>query len=357
MSVLKRSNSRSWYIQFQLNGRTYIRSSRTTNKKAAEQMEVDWRSRLHAQQYLGQKDRITLRNALQAFAEAKRGTPNHRNLVSSLRTLCAKLPAARYMDELLLHDLERFKRQREADGVSGQTIKHDLDMLRGTWKYARKLGYQVSDLDFPTVKLPKSKLRYLSTAEEQRLLQELDPKRPIKGLRPWVSRDPELRRSMQDNHDLVVLYLDTGARYSELANIEWSRIHLKRREIHLWRPKVQNESVLYMTDRAYAILKRRYANRQGKWVFSNKKGGPRGYAAMAIRKALRASGLHDCTIHTLRHTHASRLIQNGLNLYEVRDVLGHADIKTTMRYAHLERRQVTSKARDVINRLNRQRVS
>ena len=78
---------------------------------------------------------------------------------------------------------------------------------------------------------------------------------------------------------------------------------------------------------------------------------------MAIRKALRASGLHDCTIHTLRHTHASRLIQNGLNLYEVRDVLGHADIKTTMRYAHLERRQVTSKARDVINRLNRQRVS
>ena len=58
-------------------------------------------------------------------------------------------------------------------------------------------------------------------------------------------------------------------------------------------------------------------------------------------------------IHTFRHTHASRLVQNGMWVYEVKEILGHADIKTTLRYAHLEQRQVTSKARDVINRLNR----
>ena len=39
-------------------------------------------------------------------------------------------------------------------------------------------------------------------------------------------------------------------------------------------------------------------------------------------------------------------------MYEVKEILGHSDIKTTLRYAHLEQRQVTSKARDVINRLN-----
>ncbi|WP_132011044.1 tyrosine-type recombinase/integrase [Camelimonas lactis] len=53
-----------------------------------------------------------------------------------------------------------------------------------------------------------------------------------------------------------------------------------------------------------------------------------------------------------RHTHATRLIQNGLSVYEVREVLGHADIKTTMRYAHLEKATVLKKARDVIERLN-----
>jgi site-specific recombinase XerD len=66
--------------------------------------------------------------------------------------------------------------------------------------------------------------------------------------------------------------------------------------------------------------------------------------------------LSDCRIHTLRHTHASRLVQNGLSVYEVREILGHTDIKTTMRYAHLEQRQVTSKARDVINRLNNRKA-
>lgn len=97
-----------------------------------------------------------------------------------------------------------------------------------------------------------------------------------------------------------------------------------------------------------------YETRNGPYVFTNKKGGPRGYMSQAIRKAIKHAGLHDCRIHTLRHTHASRLIQNGLSVYEVREVLGHTDIKTTMRYAHLEASKVTSKARDVINRLNQQ---
>ena len=79
----------------------------------------------------------------------------------------------------------------------------------------------------------------------------------------------------------------------------------------------------------------------------------RDHAVQSIRKAFARAGLSDCTIHTLRHTHATRLIQNGLNIYEVRAVLGHADIRTTMRYAHLEQSKVTEKARDIIDQLNR----
>ena len=57
------------------------------------------------------------------------------------------------------------------------------------------------------------------------------------------------------------------------------------------------------------------------------------------------------TLHTLRHTHATRLVQNGLSVYEIKDVLGHADVKTTMRYAHLEQQVVLARARDVIDRV------
>ena len=323
MSIVKRGNSQFWYIQFQLNGRTYIRSSRTTNKKVAEQMEADWRSKLHAQQFLGQKDRITLRAALEQFCDSKRGTAHHRNLLSHFKVICQHLPVGSPIDELTPHDLERFKRDREAEGIGGQTIKHSLNLVRCAWKYARRLGSQVSDIVFPNVRVPKYKLRYLSEIEEGRLLAALDPKRNVKGLAPFDERPEQLKRAMQDAYDLVVLLLDTGARYSEIANIEWSRIDLAKREIHLWRPKVQNESVLYMTDRAYEILKRRAAKGPNRWLFENKKGEARGYASQAIRKALRKAGLEDCRIHTLRHTHASRLIQNGLSVYEVREVLGH----------------------------------
>jgi integrase len=315
-------------------------------------MEVDWRAKLHATQYLGQRERISVRAALEQFCESKRGTANHRCLESHFRVLSKRIAVSKPLDELTLHDLERFKRDRQAEGTGGQTIKHSLNLIRSAWKYARKLGYQVSDLDFPEVQIPKYKLRYLTEDEERRLLAKLDPSREGSGLRPFEERDNVMKRTMQDAYDLVVLLLDTGARYSEIANIEWSRINLDKKEIHLWRPKVQNEAILYMTDRVHEVLSRRVAQRRGPWVFENKKGGPRGYASQAIRKALRKAGLPDCKIHTLRHTHASRLIQNGMTVYEVREILGHTDIKTTMRYAHLEGRQVTSKARDIINKLN-----
>lgn len=256
------------------------------------------------------------------------------------------------LDELTLHDLERFKKDREAEGIRAQTLKHSLNLIRGAWKHARRLGYATTDLAFPQVKLPKYRLRYLSDAEEHRLLKELDPQREGNGLRPFPLRDPETKRAMQDAYDLVVLLLDTGARYSEVANIKWDQIHLDKREIHLWRPKVQNETILYMTDRVHLILERRSVSPGGRYVFRNRKGGPRGYATQAIGKAFRRAGLNDCTIHTLRHTLASRLVQNGMSIYEVREILGHTDIKTTMRYAHLEQRHVSVKARDIINSLS-----
>lgn len=352
MTVTKRGNSKYWYVQFQINGKSYIRSSRTTNKKAAEQFEIDWRAKLHAQQFLGHRERLSLRQAINQFCESKVDTPNHRGLLSSAKVLARLLPLHKPVDELTSQDLERFKRDRMAGGAGPQTVKHNLNLISGACKFARKLGFQVSDLEFPQVKLPKSPLRYLTEEEEKRLLTCLDPEREGKGLRPYEDRDIETKRNMHDAYDLVVILLDTGARYSEIANIEWSRINLLDRSVSLWRPKVQNEAVLYMTDRVFTILSRRAQHRDGLHVFASRCGGPRGYASQSIRKALRNAGLHDCRIHTLRHTHASRLIQNGLSVYEVREVLGHTDIKTTMRYAHLETRKVTSKARDVINRLN-----
>ena len=352
MSIVKRGNSKYWYMSFQFNGQQYIRSTKTTNKKNAEQMEIEWKAKIHSQQYQGRKPRITLADAFTQYKTSKQGIASYSNLVAHETVLCRLLPMKKHMDELTSHDLERFKQKRIAEGVGAEIIKYGLLLIKGTWKFAQKLGYQVSELEFPSVKIPKVPLRYLTAQEESRLLIELAPDRECQGLKPMAERCDELKNMMQDAYDLVILLLDTGARYSEIANIEWQRIDLAERTIHLWRSKVQNETVLYMTDRVFDVLSRRFSTKDGQHVFRNRDGGARGYCTHSIRKAIARAGLKDCRVHTLRHTHASRLIQNGMSVYEVREILGHSDIKTTMRYAHLEQRQVTSKARDVMNRLN-----
>lgn len=354
MGVIKRGNSKFWYIQFQLRGKTFIKSSHTTDKRAAEQMEREMRRQLHAVEYLGQKERVTIHQALENFSESRKGTPNHKNLVAQTRVLDRLLKTHRYLDELTSEDLERLKRDRFREGTGPATLKHTLNLIRGAIKYAQRMGYQVGELQYPQVKTPRTRLRYLSVAEEKSLLRELDPKREGKRLQPYGARSEEMKRNQQDAYDLVVLLLDTGARYSEIANLEWTQIDLQEHTIRLWRPKVQNESILFMTQRVERVLIRRAESRDDRYVFTNRAGGARGYACQAIRKAFRRAGLRDCTIHTLRHTHASRLVQNGMTVYEVKEILGHTDIKTTMRYAHLEQRDVSSRARDVINKLNKE---
>jgi len=158
-------------------------------------------------------------------------------------------------------------------------------------------------------------------------------------------------------YHLIIILLDTGARHGEICQLEWGNINLEKRTIALWRPKVQNESVIYMTDRVVEILNDRYRKRATKYLFTNKQGLARKTLTHVIQRAFRRAGLEGCSAHTLRHTHATRLIQNGLNLYEVKEILGHSDIKTTMRYAHIEQAQVSRKAVDVINIFNMKQLT
>ena len=82
MSVVKRANSQFWYIQFQFNNETYIQSSKTTNKKIAERMEIALKAKVHAEKYLGKKERIKFQAAFALYKQSKKGIASYRNLIA-----------------------------------------------------------------------------------------------------------------------------------------------------------------------------------------------------------------------------------------------------------------------------------
>lgn len=352
MGLIKRGNSKFWYIQFQMDGRTHIKSTKTTDKRLAESLEAQYRTQVIRNEHLGIKDRIELARAFEMFRRSKSANRSVSNFKRYFALATRNLTGITYLDQLADRDLELIKVRMESDGYSNQTIKHTMNALRGTVKYSKRLGYRVPDLEFPTISVSLGRIRYLSVEEERDLLEALDPYREIRGLAPYQDRHDLLKKELHDQYDFVIMLLDTGARYSEIATLEWKAICLEDRSIQLWRSKVQNESILYMTDRVYEVLQRRFNEKTSRYIFTNRTGGAKKYNSKTLTKAFQRAGIEGATAHTLRHTHASRLIQNGLNLYEIKEVLGHSDIKTTMRYAHLEQAAVSLKVKEVMNRLN-----
>lgn len=353
MSVFKRGGKGPYYIQFTYRGKTHVKSSRTENKAKALKMEKEWKDKIHSMQELGERPDITIRDALLACADSKIEKHTRDYYHANANVIIRESFASIKICDMKQWHIVKFRDSRLQEGKSPQTVKHNINVLKGAHKWAKENGYNVPPIEFPSIKVKNSRLRYLSIEEESRLLKELDPKR-LRKYRPLPeNRNEEEARVVQDNYDLVVVLLDTGARYSEIAELKWESVDMEGGLIRLWRSKVKNESIIYMSERVESILARRKKAASGDYVFTNRSGGPRGYQSKGIRDSFKRAGLAGFRIHDLRHTCASRLIQNGMSIYEVSKMLGHTSVQTTQRYAHLEMVDVGKKARDILNGINK----
>lgn len=67
MSVFRPSGAKNYRIQFQIAGKTYVKSSKTADKRVAERMEAEWRTQIHARQYLKEREPITLNEMFESY--------------------------------------------------------------------------------------------------------------------------------------------------------------------------------------------------------------------------------------------------------------------------------------------------
>ncbi len=215
------------------------------------------------------------------------------------------------------------------------TYNHYITLLRSFYKFLLKekytLLFHIDDLEYK--KRKRSYPNVLKLSEIQQLIHTLD-----NGLYD------------QRNKTIILILYCSGLRVSELVELKLSQINFKEGYIRCF-GKGSKEKVIYCGDVLTIILKS-YLNqirpeilhfRTSEYLFINKIGEPltRKYIYDIITKAAKKANLHKkVTPHTLRHTFATHLLENGADLRSIQEMLGHKDIATTQIYTHLSNQNI-----------------
>ncbi len=185
---------------------------------------------------------------------------------------------------------------------------------------------------------------------------------PVSGLKffPEVKRtrflaEDELVRlrgvMQQGDWELVAFAIETGLRRGEQFGLRWDQVDLENGVLTLPLPKGGKTRHVPLSEEAKAILRSFGSFLRSAWVFPGLKDvtqpmDSRAFLRRSFEPGLRKAGIVGVCWHSLRHTAASRRVMAGVDLVSVKEILGHRDIQTTLRYAHL----APGHLRDAVNR-------
>ena len=181
------------------------------------------------------------------------------------------------------------------------------------------------------------KQRFLSDAELKRLEESL------------IQQKKEQPGSYcTDNALFMILY--TGCRAGEVLSLKWENVHLKDSYIHLPDTKT-GEGARPLNQKAIDLLSAMTPKEGNPYVFYGKvPGQPVVEIKTAWKTILKRAGIKDFRIHDLRHSFASFALKKGVPLVHISKLLGHRNIATTMRYAHLELEQL-KESTNIVNQV------
>lgn len=152
---------------------------------------------------------------------------------------------------------------------------------------------------------------------------------------------------------IIIFALNTGCRKEEILSLKWENVDMKHGFINLIQTKNGERRQIPINDTLREMLKGLTRRLHVPYVFHNydeeKKTGTRyGDVKRSFQTACRKAGIHDFVFHSLRHTFASHLVMNGVDLTTVSRLMGHKSLTMTLRYSHLAPNHLTS-AVNVLN--------
>jgi integrase len=323
-------NSRFWHYDFQIRGRRFHGSCGTEDFETAKAVEAQ--ARVDAKQAATAPANVfTLSEAIGTYyADVCQYQPSARTANSHGKNLLALLDPRIRLPDLTMAMLQAYVSKRRATVANG-TVNRDLQFLGRAIRHMVKVHRaDMADLDMTKLqtKEAEERVRELTPTEQTALLECLRP----------------------DLHPLVLFALMTGGRLSELCALQWPAVDLDAGVIR-FRQKggttrrfpINNELRAFLSSlpRADSLPDSRYVltylshKDQTKDVKPRRKITPSGGIMATIKAAMTDAGIEDFRFHDLRHTFATRLLRLTGNLKLVSRLLGHTQIETTMRYAHV----------------------
>lgn len=343
---------RNWFLDIRVKGRR-IRGYVGPSKKVAELALKDAEVKIARDKFGFTKNDIALSKFFDLFLEYSQAnhrstsTDRYRAVIDHFRAFLESCPNVTFISEVTTHVIDRFKVYRKGSWVNGngREIKSENDITYKTRKGARA----------HTINFEIDTLRMLfNLAIKWDYIKE----NPTKGVTKLKVDDATPPRFLTHNecsrfleacssymYPIYFTLLNTGMRKAELENLQWSDVDFDRRKILIrhkegWHPKT-GEREIPISSALHNVLNDLKESNKGAldtdYIFNVKNSGRlHNMLRNELIKIAQKAGIENLTkIHALRHTFASHLVMNGVDLPTVKNLMGHSDIQTTMIYAHL----------------------
>lgn len=246
--------------------------------------------------------------------------------------------------EIVPLHVEKIKSNMAKKEQSARSIQYALAIIRQVFNHANREGLYSGDVPTKKVKVPKfdnRRIRYLSKDEAKSLLAAIQAR-------------------SQNLYEVCLLSLSCGLRAREIFSLTWGNVDIEKGQIAVRDTKNHKNRTAYMTEQVKALFKGKASGSPNERVFPNRKNMeidkisnvfPRTVNDLALNKGI-TDRRDKVVFHTLRHTYASWLVEKGIDLYVVKELMGHSTIAMTERYAHLAPGKMKDTAMDMTDMIS-----
>lgn len=324
----RRKDSPYWWIKYtDASGQTTYESTKTTDNEEAKAFEAKRRLEAYQQKKWGIQPEHTFDELMVRYIQATEDEMRSPERVGYAVKRLQPFFTGMMLERLKRADISGYIEKRKRDGVVPATINRELDTLSAAINYARtRWDWEIDNpVSGMSLREPEGRSRWISRSEADVLIREAEK----------VSRSPHLA-------DFIRLALNTGCRKNEMLQLSWDRVDFRENRLFLdsEHTKSGKRRMVPLNEEARKALLGRARFRaefcpDSTWVFAHKNGERVQFMQKGFQGACERAGIKDFHVHDLRHTCASWMVQLGVSLLEVRDVLGHSGIEMSERYAHL----------------------